>query len=296
MNRQIVRFRSETGAITIGVLVNGDIHLLNVPTIGVLLTQSKEKIGQLVQRAISTGDPVTDTVEFLAPIDGHTEVWAAGVTYLKSKAARIEESAQASVYELVYDAERPEIFFKAPAWRVITSHDELFIRDDSELNVPEPELAVVVNAYGEIVGYAICNDMSSRSIEGANPLYLPQAKVYDGSCALSNNFVLVDFDEPTHREITMEIERDGRSVWSGSSNTSKLKRSLRELIDAAHSHLAFPEGFFLSTGTGIVPEFGFSVQARDVVTIRIDGLGSLVNLVGVRSAKPLEHQETAQAR
>ena len=213
-----------------------------------------------------------------APVDPHQEVWGSGVTYLRSREARESESAAADVYGAVYDAERPEIFFKSHGWRTRGSGEGVRIRRDSEWNVPEPELTLVVNAAGEIVGYTVGNDMSSRDIEGANPLYLPQAKTYNGSCAVGPAIRLCDADELVGLKIDMRIERDGAAVFEGRTSTANMKRTFPELAEFLCRELDFPAGVLLMTGTGIVPPDAFTLQSGDVITIRIGDL-SLVNTV-----------------
>jgi 2-dehydro-3-deoxy-D-arabinonate dehydratase len=213
----------------------------------------------------------------LAPI-GSQEVWAAGVTYLRSRDARIEESMDASPYDRVYVAERPELFFKASGWRVRGPGEAITVRRDSSWNVPEPELVLVLDADMRIVAYTIGNDVSSRSIEGENTLYLPQAKVYDGSCALGPCLVsAIQLSRPFH--IAMEIRRDGRCIYEGKTSTEMMKRSFEDLASYLGRALSFPNGAFLLTGTALVPDQPFTLTPGDVVRICIDGLGCLENPV-----------------
>lgn len=213
----------------------------------------------------------------LPPVDGRMEVWAAGVTYTISRDERIAESERAAdVYRLVYDAPRPELFFKAAAWRVIGDGEPIAIREDSEIDVPEPELAVVVNAAGEIAGYLVCNDVSSRSIEGDNPLYLPQAKIYLGSCAVSSGIRPAwEVPDPYDLQISLEIVRDGERVWHGTASTSQLHRRLPELVDYLCRGQIFPDGAVLATGTSLVPPLPFTLRPGDVVDIAISEVGRL---------------------
>src|SRR6267378_5140075 len=211
-----------------------------------------------------------------APIEGQ-EVWAAGVTYQRSREARAEESVDADPYDRVYTAARPELFFKATSNRVRGPGQKVTIRADSSWDVPEPELAVACNSRGEVIGYTIGNDVSSRSIEGENPLYLPQAKVYDGSCSLGPAIALAWDYSPVDRKIEMEIRRDAAVVYESATTTSAMRRSIPELIDYLGRDQHFEAGFILLTGTGIVPPADFSLQQHDEVTIRIDGLGVLTN-------------------
>jgi 2-dehydro-3-deoxy-D-arabinonate dehydratase len=222
--------------------------------------------------------PLTSVV-LKAPID-HQEVWAAGVTYLRSRDARMEESSQRDVYDRVYDADRPELFLKATPNRVSGPGEAIAIRGDSGWDVPEPELAILLNAHGELVGYTIGNDVSSRSIEGENPLYLPQAKVYSRCAALGPAVVTIDeLPDVSNLEIELTIRRGGTELFQDSTATSQLHRSLSDLTDYLLRDNEFPAGVFLMTGTGIVPPSEFTLQDGDEVTIRIDGIGSLVNPV-----------------
>jgi 2-dehydro-3-deoxy-D-arabinonate dehydratase len=215
----------------------------------------------------------------LAPVEDASEVWAAGVTYLRSRNAREAESTVRDVYSKVYDAERPELFLKAPGWRVVGPGQPIRIRRDSRWNVPEPELTLVINAHGEISGFCAGNDVSSRDIEGENPLYLPQAKVYNGSCALGPGISLCGAGELGDLAIDLVVERSGRSLFTGATRTSQIKRPLQELADYLRRELDFPHGVFLMTGTGVVPPDDFSLQHGDVVRITIGGL-TLENPVG----------------
>ncbi|GAA3818210.1 fumarylacetoacetate hydrolase family protein [Sphaerisporangium flaviroseum] len=218
-------------------------------------------------------------VDLLAPVDGRTEVWGAGVTYESSREARVEESEQAAtVYELVYDAERPELFFKSVGWRAVGPGGRLSIRPDSAVDVPEPELALVVNRLGEIVGYTVCNDMSSRSIEGENPLYLPQAKIYFGGCGLGPWIRPAwEIDDPYSLTIGMTIHRDGSPVWSGETSTARLRRRLDALVWYLMRNDVHPDGVVLSTGTCLVPPSPFTLAPGDVVEIGIGDVGTLRN-------------------
>lgn len=219
-----------------------------------------------------------DDVTLHAPVD-QQEIWAAGVTYLRSRDARMEESTQEDAYERAYDAERPEVFFKATAQRCIGPFGAVAIRHDSTWDVPEPELAVVFDTRGRIAGYTVGNDISSRSIEGENPLYLPQAKMYTASCALGPWIIPVGELDPLDLPTRVTIERGGREHWSGETSTNQLHRSLKELGDCLFSALDFPDGAVLLTGTGIVPPAEFTLAGGDVVTVDIRGIGTLVNHV-----------------
>jgi 2-dehydro-3-deoxy-D-arabinonate dehydratase len=228
--------------------------------------------------ASTSGVPLAE-VSLRAPIDAQ-EVWAAGVTYLRSRDARMEESTQRDVYDRVYDAERPELFLKATPERVSGPGEAIAIRGDSEWDVPEPELTLLLNARGERIGYTIGNDVSSRSIEGENPLYLPQAKVYDRCAALGPTIVTVDeLSDPSNLAIRLTIRRGGHVFFEESSATSRMHRRVDDLSRWLLRGNTFPNGVFLMTGTGIVPPSAFTLQEGDEVTIEIDGLGTLTNPV-----------------
>ncbi len=206
--------------------------------------------------------------EEAAPIDPQQEVWAAGVTYLRSREARKTESSVADIYQKVYEAERPELFSKSLGWRVSGNGGPIRIRKDSSWNVPEPELVLVINSHQEIVGYCAGNDVSSRSIEGENPLYLPQAKIYNGSCALGHGILLCEPERIQNLPIRMEIQRAGETIFNGEANTTSMKRTLPELVEFLTCELDFPQGVFLMTGTCLVPD-NFTLQAEDVVIIQV---------------------------
>ena len=218
--------------------------------------------------------------ELLAPAESQ-EVWAAGVTYLRSRAARMEESSESDVYARVYEAERPELFFKAAGWRVVGHGGATGVRADSAWNVPEPELAVLTNHRGEVVAYACGNDMSSRSIEGENPLYLPQAKVYDRSCSIGPAAVLAWEVDTSGAAMTMKITRGGAPIFEGAASLSDMVRNPAEVAAVLHSAYTLPEGAWLLTGTSLVPPPPYTAEAGDVVTIEIEGVGRLVNTVAV---------------
>jgi 2-dehydro-3-deoxy-D-arabinonate dehydratase len=228
--------------------------------------------------------PVGETAvhPLLPPLESRHEVWAAGVTYRRSREAREHESDVKDVYEKVYSAERPELFFKAIGWRVMGHKMPIRMRQDSHWNVPEPELTLVINGRKEIVGFCVGNDVSSRDIEGANPLYLPQAKIYNGSCALGPGIFLAEADDLLDLAIQMDIMRAGEVVYQGETRSSEMKRTLSELVDYLTQEIDFPYGVFLMTGTGIVPTDVFSLQPGDVVRITIGSL-QLENTVTGRS-------------
>ena len=223
--------------------------------------------------------PAPESAIVLAPVQGQ-EVWAAGVTYESSRVARNEESGGHDFYDRVYDAERPELFFKAAPGRVRGPGGLIGVRRDSGWDVPEPELALVISAAGKIVGYTIGNDVSSRSIEGENPLYLPQAKTYRGSCALGPCIVGVDEAPPLKDlEISLTISRDRETLFTGFTQASRLHRTPEELVQWLFRAQDFPLGVVLMTGTSIIPEAEFTLRAMDEVRIAITGLGELVNTV-----------------
>lgn len=224
-------------------------------------------------------DPAT--APLLPPI-GSQEVWAAGVTYYRSRDARMEESKAAGggdFYARVYEADRPELFFKSTPHRLAGPGKNVRIRKDSKWNVPEPELAAAVNSSGQIIGWTICNDMSSRDIEGENPLYLPQAKVYNQSCALGPCLLVGGAMPPPSTEIRIDIRRKGTSAFAGQTALDRLKRSPESLVEWLRRDNSFPVGCFLSTGTGIVPADSFTLQAGDEILITIDPIGTLRNTV-----------------
>jgi 2-dehydro-3-deoxy-D-arabinonate dehydratase len=217
----------------------------------------------------------------LAPIVSQ-EVWAAGVTYFRSRDARMEESQSTgggSFYDRVYSAERPELFFKATAHRVVAPGGAVRIRRDSKWNVPEPELTLVITSNGKIIGYTIGNDMSSRDIEGENPLYLPQAKVYNGCCALGPGILVTEEPLLPTTKIEIKITRTGAEAFAGSTTLESLKRKPQELVDYLFRENSFPSGVFLMTGTGIIPPSEFTLQSGDRIEMTIDPIGTLVNTV-----------------
>ena len=273
---QIIRYAGEAG-VRVGVQEADSIRPLPVTAVSDLLARPAGELRDLVEGL--AGAPVRGPFRLLPPVDGLTEVWASGVTYERSSAARQQESQAADVYARVYAADRPELFFKSPAWRVCGPGEPIGIRPDSAVSVPEPELAVVCNAGGEIVGVTICNDVSSRSIEGENPLYLPQAKVYAGACALGPGIVpawrLGDLESLA---IEVAVRRAGAVAWDGQASTAQLHRRPADLVAYLFRHAQFPHGAVLSTGTGLVPDLDFTLEPGDVVRIEIAGIGSLTNI------------------
>lgn len=238
-------------------------------TLGKLL-QNPAAEGRAALSSAATEGRATGAL--LPPVEPDQEVWASGVTYLSSRLAREAESQSKDVYQKVYEAERPELFFKSAGWRVVGHGGELRIRADSAWDVPEPELTLVLNSAGEILGYTAGNDMSSRSIEGENPLYLPQAKVYDGCCGIGPGIRICGSNTILDLPIRLEIRRGGALAFEGETRTSQIKRKLEDLAAFLVRELAFPFGAFLMTGTGVVPTEAFTLQSGDQVRIDIDGL------------------------
>ena len=260
----------------------GRLYLLTVSSWDELLAREDlhDYLGGVIAK-MKPADGVTPH-DVLPPI-GSQEVWAAGVTYYRSRNARMEESKGAGggdFYDRVYQAARPELFFKASAHRVVGPDANVAIRDDASWSVPEPELTLFVTPRGKIAGYTIGNDMSSRDIEGENPLYLPQAKVYDRSCALGPCLLVQDEPLPAGTEIAMEIRREGTVAFSGSTTLKEMKRKPEELVEYLYRNNSFPHGCFLLTGTGVVPPDAFTLKAGDEIRITIPPIGTLVNTVG----------------
>lgn len=227
-------------------------------------------------------DAGTPPQDLLPPI-GSQEVWAAGVTYFRSRDARMEEAKSAGggdFYDRVYQAKRPELFFKSSPHRVVGPEGKVAIRDDASWSVPEPELTLFISPGGKIAGYTIGNDMSSRDIEGENPLYLPQAKVYDRSCALGPCMLIADDPLPATTEISLEIRRGEAVAFSGATTLKEMKRKPEELIEYLYRNNSFPYGCFLLTGTGVVPPDSFTLRAGDEVRITIAPIGTLMNRIG----------------
>jgi 2-dehydro-3-deoxy-D-arabinonate dehydratase len=286
---QLCKFQPASGEARVGVIEAEHVHTLDLRRFPDLHDLSdllySDEPRQLIEDLIDDGASrmPLEEVELLAPVD-RQEVWAAGVTYRRSQEARERESAGAArFYDLVYSAPRPELFFKAPAYRVSGPGDRVRIRRDSKWNVPEPELALVISPQMKLVGYTIGNDMSSRDIEGENPLYLPQAKMYDYSCALGPVITLADSMPPPEQvRIHLEIERAGKTVFDGSTTQTAMKRPLEELISWLGREITFPHGAVLLTGTGIVPGDEFTLAVGDLVHIDISGIGRLTNFVDQR--------------
>jgi 2-dehydro-3-deoxy-D-arabinonate dehydratase len=237
--------------------------------------------------SISGEDAESYINDHLLPPVGNQEVWAAGVTYLRSREARKDESKEsgaADFYQRVYEADRPELFFKSMPYRVVGHRGEVYIRKDSVWNVPEPELTLYINAMGSIQAYTIGNDMSSRSIEGENPLYLPQAKVYEKSASLGPCLYIIAEPISPQTNITLAIHRGNNIMYKDSAPISRMKRSLTELVSYLYSEYDYPTGAFLMTGTCLVPPNDFTLQQGDVVEISIDSIGTLINTVSIKES------------
>jgi 2-dehydro-3-deoxy-D-arabinonate dehydratase len=282
----LCRFRNKQGDQRLG-LVEPDSTLLDLTAAGLdrihTLLENPDPRPQIerLKKQRSGRIPLSE-VQLCAPLE-QQEVWAAGVTYLRSKSARMEESDfSATAYDRVYSAERPELFFKSLPEKVVGPGENVGTRRDARWSVPEPELALVINSRGQIAGFTIGNDMSSRDIEGENLLYLPQAKIYRGSCALGP-WIHVGSNEETVRNwtISISIERAGGCVFKGETSVGRIKRSFQELADYLFRSQEFPHGAILLTGTGIVPPDNFTLEGGDVVTIEVTGIGMLKNSVTI---------------
>jgi 2-dehydro-3-deoxy-D-arabinonate dehydratase len=255
-----------------------DLHPLTLDTLLRLPLAEMRSLLELDTHPRQRVDPAD--VELAAPAESQ-EVWAAGVTYLRSREARLEETTQKTIYEHVYESDRPELFFKAAGWRVVPHGGEVGIRADSTWDVPEPELAVLSNSRSEVVAFACGNDMSSRSIEGENPLFLPQAKIYDRSCAIGPAAVLAWEVDVSRAGMRMTIERGGKTVFDGTATVADMTREPAKLAAVLHSSYTLPMGAWLLTGTSLVPPEPYTAEPGDVVRIAIDGLGELVNRVSL---------------
>ena len=280
---QLVKFQGPNGE-AVGKLENEtvfplDLAAFNLTSLSELL--ASDDLEQMAPQIPGRGNchPVAQ-VQLLPPID-HQEVWAAGVTYKRSQSARMEESEAAKdCYDRVYTAERPEIFFKATPSRCSGHRGPLRIRTDATWNVPEPELCLVLSPKGKIVGYTIGNDMSSRDIEGDNPLYLPQAKVYDQCCGLGPSITLASaMPERSSIEIKLKVTRGSEEVFAGETSVAQITRKLEDLVSWLMRDNQMPNGAFLLTGTGIVPNSDFTLHPNDEVFITIDGIGELQNTI-----------------
>jgi len=285
---RVCRFRARAaGAVPRIGAVGADDDIVDLTTAGidslaaVLDADDPAAVVRAARAAAGRGRPLAD-VQLLPPVE-RQEVWAAGVTYLRSKTARMEESDfSATAYDRVYDAVRPEIFFKSVGEKAVGPGDAVGIRSDARWSVPEPELALVTDSRGRLVGCTIGNDMSSRDIEGENLLYLPQAKIYDRSCSLGPWIALVA-DEPVVRgwRVGIAIDRGGRRVFSGETGIDQIKRTFADLVGHLWRSQSFPHGAILLTGTGVVPDDSFTLEPGDRITIDISGIGRLENTVTV---------------
>lgn len=236
-----------------------------------------------LRHACSRADGDSGIDDRILPPIGTQEVWAAGVTYYRSRAARVEESKVSggeSFYDRVYEASRPELFFKAAPWRVRGPGDTVRVRRDSRWSVPEPEIALCINARGRVVGYTIGNDVSSRDIEGENPLYLPQAKIYDGACALGPAMFVSTEPLSPETPIRLRVTRAGSVVVDGETTFAQMRRNTSELVEFLFRETSFPDGCVLLTGTGVVPPDDFTLQTGDEIRIDVPPIGTLVNIVG----------------
>jgi 2-dehydro-3-deoxy-D-arabinonate dehydratase len=283
---RVCRFSTGSDDIRLGVVTDENTVLDLTPTGLTSLTALLESRDPVAAVRVAAHGPLPNhalsSVRLHAPVE-RQEVWAAGVTYLRSKAARMEESDfSATAYDRVYDAERPEIFFKSLPDKVVPTGEPVGIRRDSTWNVPEPEVALVLSSQGHVVGHTIGNDMSSRSIEGENLLYLPQAKTYFRSCSLGP-WITLGTPESAARawSISLDIQRQGKSVFNGTTSVGQIKRTFDELASFLFRSQVFPHGAVLLTGTGVVPDESFTLQEGDEVTIDISGIGRLQNTVTV---------------
>ena len=281
MPTQLIRFLDAKNEVQVGIRSNdsGSAQVIPVESMASLLMLSLPDLRLAVEAALASG--ISSEIRYLLPpVDQLTEVWAAGVTYKRSRAAREEESDHSDVYSRVYDAARPELFFKSVAWRVVGHAEPIGVRADSTINAPEPELALVCNSSGEIAGVTICDDVSSRNIEGENPLYLPQAKVYLGSAAVGPGIVPIwEIEDIYALDISVKVERAGEIIWGGTTSTHEMHRKFEELVGYLFMNMSFPQGAILSTGTGLVPNMDFNLSPGDVVVVEIASIGSLENRV-----------------
>ena len=279
MSNSLKLFRTPGGWIV--ETASGNRHQLPPHEAGTL-TIREDLHAYLTAQAASAKPAAADALATLLPPIERQEVWAAGVTYFRSRTARMEESKVASggtFYDLVYNAERPELFGKSAAWRVVGPGGQVRIRKDATWNVPEPEFTLLLSPKGRILGYTIGNDMSSRDIEGANPLYLPQAKVYDGACAIGPAILVTEEPLPVTTQITLEIRRGGEVAFSGVAAMSDMKRDFPTLVSYLYRELSFPDGAVLLTGTGIIPPDAFTLQSGDDIRISVSAIGTLQNTV-----------------
>lgn len=278
---RLCKVRRGNGTVAVGLYEEEQVRLLDHPGPLAALLHAADPVGLVRSLPVREAVPLGQ-VKLLAPVD-EQEVWAAGVTYKRSKVAREEESATTGgsrFYDLVYTAPRPELFFKAPARRVVHPGDPVRIRRDAKWSVPEPEVALVISPELKIVGFTIGNDLSSRDIEGENPLYLPQAKFYDGSCTVGPAVALAGFLPPLAEvAIRLTIHRGGSLAFEGATSLAQMARSFEELVSWLGRETSFPDGAVLLTGTGIVPPDSFTLASGDEVVIEVTGIGRLGNVV-----------------
>jgi 2-dehydro-3-deoxy-D-arabinonate dehydratase len=260
---------------------DGQLYQVEQHLLSRLFRSGRGEIGEILS-GIELLEKQSDLRNQLPPVLDETEIWASGVTYLRSKSARMEESEKAGgdiFYDLVYEAQRPELFFKSMGSRAVGHGGHIRVREDSSWDVPEPELTLAINAGGEIFGFTVGNDVSSRSIEGENPLYLPQAKVYRGSCALGPSLLLGRDAISQRAFIKLKIFRNDQLVFEGETDLTQLKRRFEELVEFLYRELDFAHGAMLMTGTGVVPGSDFTLSSGDRVEITIEGVGTLTNHV-----------------
>ena len=260
---------------------DGQLYQVEQHLLSRLFRSGRGEIGEILS-GIELLEKQSDLRDQLPPVLDETEIWASGVTYLRSKSARMEESEKAGgdiFYDLVYEAQRPELFFKSMGSRAVGHGGHIRVREDSSWDVPEPELTLAINAGGEIFGFTVGNDVSSRSIEGENPLYLPQAKVYRGSCALGPSLLLGRDAISQRAFIKLKIFRNDQLVFEGETDLTQLKRRFEELVEFLYRELDFAHGAMLMTGTGVVPGSDFTLSSGDRVEITIEGVGTLTNRV-----------------
>jgi len=260
---------------------DGQLYQVEQHLLSRLFRSGRGEIGEILS-GIELLEKQSDLRDQLPPVLDETEIWASGVTYLRSKSARMEESEKAGgdiFYDLVYEAQRPELFFKSMGSRAVGHGGHIRVREDSSWDVPEPELTLAINAGGEIFGFTVGNDVSSRSIEGENPLYLPQAKVYRGSCALGPSLLLGRDAISQRASIELKIFRNDQLVFEGETDLTQLKRRFEELVEFLYRELDFAHGAMLMTGTGVVPGSDFTLSSGDRVEITIEGVGTLTNHV-----------------
>ena len=260
---------------------DGQLYQVEQHLLSRLFRSGRGEIGEILS-GIELLEKQSDLRDQLPPVLDETEIWASGVTYLRSKSARMEESEKAGgdiFYDLVYEAQRPELFFKSMGSRAVGHGGHIRVREDSSWDVPEPELTLAINAVGEIFGFTVGNDVSSRSIEGENPLYLPQAKVYRGSCALGPSLLLGRDAISQRASIELKIFRNDQLVFEGETDLTQLKRRFEELVEFLYRELDFAHGAMLMTGTGVVPGSDFTLSSGDRVEITIEGVGTLTNHV-----------------